>query len=176
LPAWILENLVSRNDPRLKDCPYFIGPFAPSRVMTNRAIIRRNKSVRENFVGPPKPVKPRKRYCKKYKWSEDIDTSTLDGRREYGRRYYRNVISDNRNEEGHEWERDRTPAEKNVARLESKRRSRKSECDRLTDGYVKKEIKKAFGVRNPPQELIEAKRVEIRINRALKEMVKTPAN
>jgi hypothetical protein len=158
---------VSRNDPRLKDCPYFIGPFAPSQVMSNRAIRSRKKSVRENFVGPPKPAKPRKVYCSKHKWAEDIDRSTLDGRREYGRRYYRNVISDYRNKEGHEWKRDRTPAEKKVAELEVKRRARKSDSDRLTDRYVKKEIKKAFGVKNPPQELIELKRVQLKIYREI---------
>tara|TARA_R110000764_G_scaffold83616_1_gene164258 strand:- start:84 stop:758 length:675 start_codon:yes stop_codon:yes gene_type:complete len=37
-------------------------------------------------------------------------------------------------------------------------------------------IKTFLGVKNPPKELIEAKRVQLRITRALREMVKTPAN
>ena len=49
-------------------------------------------------------------------------------------------------------------------------------CKDLTDAYVRGQIASKIGVKNPPQELIEAKRVQLRITRVLREMVKTPAN
>ncbi len=41
-------------------------------------------------------------------------------------------------------------------------------CGELTDAYVRGQLVSYFGVKNPPQELIELKRVQLQIHRALK--------
>jgi hypothetical protein len=56
--------------------------------------------------------------------------------------------------------------------VERKRRGRESLCY----GYIKDMIRAQLGVKNPPQELIDAKRVQLRISRELKKMDKTPSN
>ena len=63
------------------------------------------------------------------------------------------------------------PELRNLRNQKSKRYRAK-----LTDATIRHSLKQTTGVKNPPQELIEAKRVQLRITRALKEMVKTPAN
>jgi hypothetical protein len=48
--------------------------------------------------------------------------------------------------------------------------------ENLSDLYIKQSIKRISGVKNPTPELMDAKRVQLRITRYLREMVKTPAN
>ena len=38
----------------------------------------------------------------------------------------------------------------------------------LTEQYVKNKLKRSLGVKNPPQELIELKRVQLKIHRGIK--------
>jgi hypothetical protein len=46
----------------------------------------------------------------------------------------------------------------------------------LADTYVSAKLKRSFGVANPPPQLIELKRIQLRITRQLRTMAKAPAN
>ena len=163
----------------LRYCPYFVGPFMTKSVAKARSQQARKQKAREAFVGPPKPKKHGNIGLKyetrttEFGWAKDLDLSTKEGKREYSKRYYRHKWSVKK---GHAKFWHLTAEEKREAANKLKSVARKTESEQLKDRHVRKEIKKQLGVKNPPQELIEAKRVQLRITRALREMVKTPAN
>jgi hypothetical protein len=61
-------------------------------------------------------------------------------------------------------------------RIERDRAKGQIARDRLSDVYIRQQLGKRNGIKNPPQELMDAKRTHLRITRHLREMVKTPAN
>jgi hypothetical protein len=154
-----------RRDFRLKDCPYFIGPFAPSRVMSKRANCDRKKVFRKNFVGPPKPPKPKKSYGSKFDWANDIDRSTPEGKKAYHREYQLRLYREVSGSKGHQ---KKTELEKRDTKRARKRRQRKTQSENLTDYFVRNMIKKQLGVKNPPQDLIDLKRVHLTVTRKLR--------
>ena len=154
----------------LRDCPYFIGPFAPSRVIAKRAASDRKRRVKAEFCGPPKPPKPRKKYevtGSKFEWAEDIDLSTPEGRKEYNRQYNKRWYRSKTGSKGHQ---KKTDEEKRETERRTNRRRDARHRSKLTDYFIKKEIRDQYGVKNPTTELIEAKRAQMRITRELRNL------
>jgi hypothetical protein len=158
---WVMSTDI-RRDFRLKDCPYFIGPFAPSQLISKRTSANRKKVFRKNFVGPPKP---RKSYGSKFDWAKDIDRSTPEGKKAYQREYQLRWYREASGSTGHQ---KKTELEKRDTKRARKRRQRKRQSDNLTEYFVRNTIKKQFGIKNPPQELIELKRVHLKVTRELR--------
>jgi hypothetical protein len=100
----------------------------------------------------------------KHEWSKSVDRES----KEYGRMYYRNVVKGGKPESDNGWREGRTPEQKSQYKLEAKRRMRKKNSEQLTDRYIRHNYFRQIGVKNPPQELIELKRVQLKIYRALK--------
>jgi hypothetical protein len=133
-----------------------------------KARITRAKK-REAFIGPPKP---KIKICK-FEWAKEIDTSTPEGNklyhREYGRRRYREktgstgrkILSEDERIEARRIRRRKRDCGRRGK--EHHRRKHQRSRDDLRDSYVKLRL----GVKNPPQELIELKRVQMKIYREI---------
>ena len=150
----------------LRDCPYFVGPFAPSKVIAIRAMRERKAAKRAAFIGPPKPHNRGLKYKTKSKfdWAEGIDTSTPEGKKEYMREYSKRWY---RKKFGGKPHKAKSAAEIRATKRASSLRRDKKQRGELKDKYVRRHIREQFGVKNPPQELIELKRVQLKITRAL---------